>query len=72
MAKLAHDLTQTGDEDVRDRQLSEFLHCVTDHTSTDSTEKVLKRLAQSLHCDYEKMRQFAKENGIKVKMRFLR
>jgi hypothetical protein len=67
LAILAFGLTQTADEDVRDSQLSEFLHTATDHTSTDATEAVLDTLAKHLRCDLKALREFAKQNGIKLK-----
>ena len=67
LAKLAYDLTQTGNEDIRNQQFSEFLHALTDQTSTDSTEAVLDCLAKNLRCDIKKIRRFAKENGVKLK-----
>jgi hypothetical protein len=67
LAKLAYDLTQSGSEDIRDQQLDEFLHRLTDNTSTDSTEQMLECMAGYLRCDPRKMRQFAKESGVKLK-----
>ena len=67
LAKLAYELTQSGDEAIRNQQFSEFLHRLTDNTSTDSTETALKLAAARLHCDLKMVRQFAKENGIKLK-----
>ena len=69
LAKLAYDLTQTGDEDLRDQQLNEFLHILTDNTSRESTEEAIRVLCTHLRCEREKMRQFAKENGIKLRIK---
>ncbi len=67
LAKLAYDLTQSESEDIRDQQLNEFFHRLTDNTSTDSTEQVLECVARCLRCDPKKVRQFAKEKGVKLK-----
>jgi hypothetical protein len=67
LAKLAYDLTQSGSEEIRTQQLKEFLHALTANTSTDSTEEMLECIAHHLRCDLKKVRQFARENGIKLK-----
>jgi hypothetical protein len=67
LAKLAYDLTQTGDEEIRSLELSEFLHALTDHTSTAAAEEMLACVAMHLRCELKKMREFAKENGVKLK-----
>jgi hypothetical protein len=67
LAKLAYDLTQTGNEQIRTKQLSEFLHNLTDNTSVDAAEELLKCLAGLLRCDLGKLRQFSKENGVRLK-----
>ena len=57
----------TAEEDERDTLLADVMRDATSYQSTDTAEKVIERLATALRSDHQKLRQFAKENGVRLK-----
>ncbi|MGA7640078.1 MAG: hypothetical protein WCB00_24310 [Candidatus Acidiferrales bacterium] len=67
LAAFAYNFTSTADEDSRDVFLTDLLNNATAYQSTDTAEKIVKLLANSLQTDHERLRQFGKENGVRLK-----
>jgi hypothetical protein len=67
LAIFAYDFTSTADEDRRDAMLAELMKNATAHQSKDTAEKIVERLASGLQSDPQRLRQFGKENGVRLK-----
>jgi hypothetical protein len=67
LAAFAYNFTSTADEDSRDAFLTELLSNATAYQSTDTAEKIVDALAKGLRSDRQKLRQFGKENGVRLK-----
>ena len=66
-ATFAYDFRSTSDEDARDTLLADVLRNATAGQSKETAEAVVARLATALQSDHQKLRQFAKENGVRLK-----
>lgn len=67
LAIFAYDFTSTADEDRRDTMLCEVLRNATDGQSPETAELIIERMATALKTECEKLREFAKENGVRLK-----
>lgn len=65
-AVFAYDFRSTADEDRRDAMLSELLNNATAYQSKHTAKKIVQQLAVALRSDYEKLKQFGKENGVRL------
>ena len=66
-AVFAYDFTSTADEDERDTLLADVMKNATASQSKDMAEEVVARLAVvALRSDHQKLRQFGKENGVRL------
>jgi hypothetical protein len=65
-AVFAYDFTSTAEESERDMLLANLMKDATANQSKDTTKKVLEALATALRSDLQKIRQFGKENGVRL------
>ena len=63
---FAYAFTSTADENIRDQMLMEFIRNGTDNQSRKSSEDFLRVLAEEFRSDRNTLRQFAKENGVRL------
>jgi predicted NACHT family NTPase len=66
IAGFAYDFTSTADEDIRDQMLVDLLRNGTDNISRGSAEEYVKALANALRSDAGLVREFAKQNGVRL------
>jgi hypothetical protein len=67
LAIFAYDFTSTADEEHRNEMLGEFMRNATAGQSKDTVEMIVERLATALRTDHQKLRQFGKQNGVRLK-----
>jgi hypothetical protein len=67
IAAFAYDFTSTADEDRRDRMLADLLKNGTANVSRESAEDYIRFLARYLESEPNLVREFAKENGVRLK-----
>jgi len=68
---FAYAITQTGDEDERDKILSDILLKSTYGSRPENNEKFLKLLADRTKSPIEPLRNFAKQCGVQLKRKLL-
>ena len=68
IAGFAYDFTSTANDDIRDQMLLDFLKNGTANVSRKSAEDFVRTLAHHLQSDYELLRKYAKENGIRLQI----
>lgn len=66
-AVFAYDFTSTADESERDTLLANLMKDATANQSKGTAEIVIEALARALRSDLQKLRQFGKENGVRLK-----
>lgn len=64
---FAYDFTSTADEEKRDTLLRDML--TTENVTPEYTEELIKILSDYLRCDHTRLRDFAKENGVRLSLR---
>jgi len=64
---FAYDFTSTASEEIRNQMLVEILKNATFRTSVEANEEFVAHLANRFRSDQALLRQFAKENGIRLK-----
>src|SRR3990172_630229 len=64
---FAYDFTSTASEEIRNQMLVEILRNATSGSSVEANEDFVAHLANRLKSDRSLLRQFAKENGIRLK-----
>jgi hypothetical protein len=67
LAGFAYAFTSTADEGIQNQMLIDLLRNATDHCSRDAAEEFIERLAILLQSDHKLLRQFARENGVRLK-----
>jgi hypothetical protein len=67
LATFAYNFTSTADDDNRNALPTDLMHNATDQQSKDTAEKIVELLAFRLQTDLQKLRQFGKENGVRLK-----
>jgi hypothetical protein len=67
LATFAYNFTSTADEGNRDTLLANLMSNATAHQSKDTAEKIVELLARRLQTDHQKLREFGKENGVRLK-----
>ena len=65
---FAYNFTSAKSEDIRNQMLAAWLHDVTDNTSRENAEEVIKTLSVYLRTDHELLRKFAKQQGVRLKV----
>src|SRR5271157_719644 len=64
---FAYDFASTADVEKQNRMLFDLLRNATARQSADSAEDVISALASSLNSDKELLREFARQNGIRLR-----
>jgi hypothetical protein len=64
---VANALVSTANEETRDGILLDPIKNATANQSVETTEEILQTLAVRLRLDHQKLRKFAKQNGIRIK-----
>lgn len=64
---FAYNFTSAANEEIRNTMLREWLADATYGHSRETNEDVIQAVAYGLRCPLEPLRQFAKENGIRLK-----
>lgn len=72
IAVFAYTITQTGNEDERDKILTDILLKATYGSRPENNEKFLQLLADRTKSPLGPLRQFARQCGVQLKRRFLK